>query len=72
MVRPTRLPVLKIGDEMRFLKDRTLRLMTTAWGKFVVVVVVYCILQMADHKSDRVRCSSESSNINTSANPAKF
>jgi len=32
MVRPTRLPVLQIGDEMRFLTDRTLRLMTAAWG----------------------------------------
>lgn len=41
-------------------------------GTFVVFLVVYCILQMGSHKSGCVRCSSESANINTSSNPAKF
>jgi len=41
-------------------------------GTFVVLLVVYCTLQMASHKSGCVRCSNESGNINTSANPAKF
>jgi hypothetical protein len=72
MVRPTRLPVLQFGDEMRFLTDRTLSSYDSSLGKFVVLLAVYCILQMASHKSGCVRCSGESANINTSANPAKI